>query len=41
MDKPNGHRVTITTSRHSSLSEVLDEAAKRQNFDPKLHVLQV
>ena len=37
---PNGHRVTVTTSRHASLSEVLEEVCKKKNFDPKRHVLQ-
>ena len=37
---PNGHRVTISTSRHTSLSEVLDDVCKKKNFDPQSHLLQ-
>jgi hypothetical protein len=37
---PNGHRVAISTSRHTTLSEVLDEACSKKKFDPKGHILQ-
>jgi len=37
---PNGHRVTVTMSRHASLSEVLEEVCTKKHFDPKAHVLQ-
>ena len=37
---PNGHRVTITTSRNTTLSEILDEVCKKKSFDARGHVLQ-
>ena len=37
---PNGHRVTVSMSRHAALSEVLEEVCKKKSFDPKAHVLQ-
>ena len=37
---PNGHRVTVSMSRHAALSEVLEEVCKKKHFDPKTHVLQ-
>ena len=37
---PNGHRVSVSVSRHASLAEVLEEVCKKKNFEVKSHVLQ-